>query len=287
MIYLAAAVLLSVTIVILFKYFLHFQINNLLAITTNYAVALTMSLLFFSEKAPLIQVVHKPWLAFAMITGICFIITFNTFAASSQRTGVAITAVSSKMSVIIPVLMSVLLFQGEYINLMKIIGLMMVFVSFYLIFKKQSDEHFDKKYIFLPILLFFANGTNDTLMKYSQYTFLRNSHEIYIYLAVVFSTALTLGVILCAILFILKKLRIDFKSIAAGIVLGVLNWGSTFFFFKAVGQFNASVFFPVFNVSIVALTAIFGLFIFRERLSSVNKAGLILAAISILIIAIA
>jgi len=287
MLYLIAAVLLSVTIVTLFRYFIQLGINNLVAITTNYVVALTMSLMFFNGNIQLHELSLRPWIIFAMLTGLCFIITFNTFATSSQKTGIAITAVSSKMSVIIPVIVSVLLFKGETLNFIKVTGILLVFISFYMIFKTDDKTGFNKKYLYLPALLFLANGINDSLMKYSQYTFLRSTEEIYIYLAVVFATALSIGIILCFILIIAGKLKVQLKSIFAGIFLGMLNWGSTFFFFKAVGQFNASVFFPVFNVSIVALSALIGLLVFREHLSRLNRAGLIFAAISIALIAIA
>jgi uncharacterized membrane protein len=56
--------------------------------------------------------------------------------------------------------------------------------------------------------------------------------------------------------------------------------------FKAMGYFESSFFFPVFNVSIVGLSTLIGIVFFKEKLNRTNKIGTVLAIITILLLAL-
>ena len=75
------------------------------------------------------------------------------------------------------------------------------------------------------------------------------------------------------------------KHLAAGVVLGLLNFGSTYYLMRAMDKFDSAVLFPVTNASIVGLSAMTGFFVFREKLSWINWLGVILSVIAIIIIA--
>jgi multidrug transporter EmrE-like cation transporter len=53
-----------------------------------------------------------------------------------------------------------------------------------------------------------------------------------------------------------------------------------------VGYYESTFVFPVFNVSIVGITALAGVVFFREKLSAINWLGFALAALAIIVIAI-
>ncbi len=286
MIYLLITIALSVSIISLFKLFKTLKVNNLQAITTNYIVAVFFSILMYGKDFSINTAINQSGIYFAMLTGLFFIVVFNVFAMSSQKTGVGITAVSSKMSVMIPVIAGIMFLPNEKMNVFIGIGIVLALISFWLIFKTKDGELIDKRYFILPILLFFGNGINDTLMKFSQVYFIKNSKDIHLFLAVVFATAFIIGILINVIVLIKNKVVIDKRSLAMGILLGILNFGSTFFFFKTLQVFNATVLFPIFNVGIVVSAALVGLIAFREKFSLINWFGILSAVASILFIAL-
>jgi drug/metabolite transporter (DMT)-like permease len=78
---------------------------------------------------------------------------------------------------------------------------------------------------------------------------------------------------------------VELKNVVAGILLGLLNWYSTLFVLKGLSFFQVSVFMPVYNIGVVALASLTGMFIFGEKLTRINKLGIALALVAILLIA--
>ena len=81
------------------------------------------------------------------------------------------------------------------------------------------------------------------------------------------------------------KEKLNFRSALAGTGLGILNWYSTYYFLVSLSYFDVSFYVPVFSVSIVLISALIGYFIFKEKLSRINIAGIILAAAAIILMA--
>ena len=287
MIYLVLSIVISIAVVITFRLFNKFNINNLQAITFNYIVACSFGYITIDRHISIHEIVNLPWLIYPIIIGTMFITVFNIFALSTQKVGVAITAVSSKMSVVLPVLLGIIIFRDN-LNLLKISGIIFALFAFYLTFKKDDSEPVDKRYIFLPILLFLGNGINDITMSYTKKTFGINSNgDVTLMLNIIFTTSLVIGITAVTISLIRGRAKIHFRNLIAGSILGFFNYGSTFYFLKALESFDNSVFFPVFNVAIVSLSAIVGFIFFKEKLRSINWIGICLAILAILSIAFA
>ena len=85
--------------------------------------------------------------------------------------------------------------------------------------------------------------------------------------------------------FSMNRKPLLYRNIIAGIILGLINFGSTFYILKAMGIFKSSVVFPITNAGIVSLSALIGYFFFREKLKLVNWIGIGLAIIAIIMIA--
>jgi len=79
--------------------------------------------------------------------------------------------------------------------------------------------------------------------------------------------------------------RITYRDLLAGVLMGLLNWWSTVFLMKALSQYDSLVFFPIFNASIVTIAALNGVLFFKERLRWINWLGIGLAVIAIILIA--
>lgn len=285
MIYLFLALLSSVFVSIVIKYFGKFNINNFQAITFNYVISLGVSVLLYKGNSLNTGIINETWFYYAMIIGCGFILMFNLYAFSVKKIGIALSTVSSKMSVIIPVYSGILLFNDSF-NINKIIGFLLTLLAFYLIFKKEKDIPFRKEYFWLPLLLFTTNGFNDTMQNYSQKTFLSNNNSVLLFMIIIFGIALLIGSLIIIFKLFYNKEKIQNKNIIAGFTLGLFNFFGTFFFIKAISAYQSTFIFPVFNVSLVSLTALVGYFFFKEKLRPVNWFGLLAACLAITIIAL-
>ena len=284
MIYIASVILISSLIFVTFKFFDKYKVENFQAITINYLIASICGLLIAPITDFQVEILDKPWFYYAIGIGIIFIATFLLFALSSQKAGVAITAVFSKMSVIIPVIMGIFLYS-ESLNLLKIAGIIFTFAAFFLVFYKKESSKIQWAVIILPILIFFGNGFIDTMLKYIEYHFIKN--DINFFLTVIFITAFISGFIVLLGKFAKTRKMFTLNTFIGGTVLGLLNYATTYFMIMAMSKFESNVLFPIQNVGIVMVSALFGLILFREKLSLINWIGIFAAISAILLIAIA
>jgi drug/metabolite transporter (DMT)-like permease len=284
MIYLILAVLTSTSILIIFKVFPKLKIDAVQAITVNYIVAVIFGYTQCKGGFTFANITGKSWFPFAILIGLTFISVFNVFAISTRKVGVAHTSVASKMSVVFPVLLGFIIL-GEPINALKIIGIALAFLAFYLTFKTRGSTRIYLPYIFFPLVLFIGNGFNDSMLKIIQVYHIRDDFQEF--LTMVFLTALFAGITIAFVIRSQTRKPFHWNSIPSGILLGILNWYSTYFFMVGMKYFDISVYIPVFNVALVALSSITGYLIFKERLSLINWSGIILAMLSIIMIAAA
>lgn len=281
--YLLLAILLSTAILIAFKIFERLHIHITQAIVTNYLVAALFGF-FISDHVTITSIKQSSWFNLAIASGIMLIITFYIFAISAQKAGIAITSVSGKMSVVIPICIGIF-FYKEHVNFIKIIGITCAIFAFFLTFYKNRTENISAKknlFILLPLLLFLGNGVNDSLLKHAEKFYIENN--LTLFLSSAFLISFMIGICILFFSVFIKKIKIQFKNIIAGTILGLLNWGSTLYFLKSLRIFENMIVFPVFNVSVVALSSLFGYFVFRENLTKTNWVGILLAISSIILI---
>ena len=281
--FLILALFFSTCIFVAFKYFTRFGINILPSITINYLTATLLGIFSRMEVFSIIGIVQAPWFFMAVLTGMAFILTFFTFALSTQKVGVAMTVVSGKMSIILSVAVGFLLLAEPY-NFAKIAGIVLAIIALYLTNKSKTDEHIDKKYLFLPVLIFFGTGANDSLMKLSGVYF-PNRDEI-LFLTATFFSAFVIGFAFLIYKYYNKTLNIKYKDVFAGVLLGIFNWLSTLYFMKGLFVLPISLFVPVFNAALVLIAAVFGYFFFGEKLTLLNRFGIAMALIAIAVVAL-
>jgi drug/metabolite transporter (DMT)-like permease len=284
MILLLIAILFYVGIFVTFKLFSRYNISNFTAIMINYLVASLTGLLAFGGFSKLGTIINAPWIWVAVIIGILFVIVFYLFAICSQKLSVTMTAMSSKMSVVIPVFALLYLFN-DAITPLKIAGLVLVILSLYLIMKPDEKTRIDKKYLFIPISIFIGAGVSDTLFGYAKRTFeITSSTDSALFVSTIFGISFILGIIIFPFTIKRGKPLMVKADLIGGFALGIINFLAVFFFTYAQGYFQASVFFPIFNVGVVALSALTGLIFFKERLNKYNYIGLAISLIAIALI---
>ncbi|MDY0342476.1 MAG: DMT family transporter [Lentimicrobium sp.] len=285
MIYLIFAILASTFILVTLKVFEQFKVNRFVAIALNYLVGAIFGLSYIQWDINIAQVSHSPWFYMALTTAFLLVCGFVLFSFSASKAGITLTAISSRMSVIIPVLFGLLMF-GDEAGFVKISGIVLALLALILTLWGNGDKKFRLKLIFLPLLVFLFAGLNDSAVKITQALFLSNETTDYVsYAATAFVFAFILSSVVVLVIQPKTRQRINLNTLIAGVILGLLNWASIFFMLKGLNQVEVSVFIPLLNVSVVSLSTLIGYSFFKEKISLINFIGIMLAVVAILLIA--
>tara|TARA_R110002096_G_scaffold21043_7_gene68715 strand:- start:68341 stop:69213 length:873 start_codon:yes stop_codon:yes gene_type:complete len=281
MIWLVLSIICSTLIFVIFKYFDQFKIDNLQAIIVNYIVASSLGMALRGFDTSIIEIPEKNWFWSAFILGIIFIWLFRLMALASQKIGVSVVSITVKMSLVIPVLFGVFYYH-ESIGLVKVLGISIALLAVYLTTAKDKAKKSSGLYIKLPLILFFGSGIMDTFINFNQEEIV-SPEEHGLFTSSIFGMAAVFGSILLMVQHFRSKIKLEIKNIWAGIILGIPNYGSIYFLIRSLNHNNmeSSIVFPINNVGIVALSVLFAVLLFSEKLNVKNKIGIALALISI------
>tara|TARA_R110002049_G_scaffold45022_2_gene131596 strand:- start:13464 stop:14312 length:849 start_codon:yes stop_codon:yes gene_type:complete len=280
------SILFSTGLFVIFKYFGVYKVDVLKAIFINYIVAFSMGFLLAERQIPINEIYLEPWFPGSLVLGALFVSIFFVMAMTAQRNGVSVTSIAGKMSVVIPVLFGVFLYN-ESVTFLKILGIIIALVAVYLSSVKE-DKSENTGTLLFPVLLFLGSGAIDTILKYVQVNHVADE-DVSIFSGSLFGIAAIFAVLILAIKSIKKREAFGVKNVIAGIILGVPNYYSIVFLIKALQNknFESSTLFTINNVAIVIVSTLVGLLLFKEKFSLKNKIGVALAILGIVLVTIA
>ncbi|PQJ78793.1 DMT family transporter [Polaribacter porphyrae] len=287
MIYLVLSILFSSGLFVIFKYFGIYKIEVLKAIFINYIVAFILGFLFAERSINVTSIPNQPWFLGAVFLGALFVSIFFVMAMTSQKNGVSVASVAGKMSVVIPVLFGVILYQ-ESVTFLKVIGIIIALIAVYLASSKEEKSTHKNVSLLFPILLFFGSGAIDTTLKFVEVNYVPKE-DVSIFSGILFGIAAFFAFIILSVQYLKKRKPFGVKNIIAGIILGVPNYFSIIFLIKALQTkgFESSTLFTINNVGIVILSTLIGIVLFKEQFSTKNKMGVVLAILGIVIVTFA
>ena len=286
MIFLLLSILFSTGLFVIFKYFGIYKIDVLKAIFVNYIVAFSMGFFFAERQIPISEIYLEPWFSGALFLGALFVSIFFVMAMTAQKNGVSVTSIAGKMSVVVPVVFGIILYN-ESVTFLKIAGIIMALIAVYLSSVKEEKSEKNGT-LLLPILLFIGSGTIDTLLKYIQENYV-SDEDVSIFSGSLFGIAGAFAFFILVIKTLKKREAFGYKNIIAGIILGIPNYYSIIFLIKALQNknFESSTLFTINNVAIVVVSTLVGLFFFKEKFSIKNRIGVAMAILGIILVTIA
>lgn len=212
-------------------------------------------------------------------------------AFSAQKVGVAVTSVVSKISLVIPFLFSLYLYNENF-TFLKGCGVALAMLSVVLTCLRGKAETTRRDgfaaywLIVVPLIIFVWSGLLDTMVKFTEQRFL-NEANYDRYLVTAFGIAAGLGSLSLIILYLMGMQRFSRKALLAGICIGIPNYFSMWCLVKVLKNYagNSSAIIPVNNMGIVLLSSVMAWVIFREKLTRINWIGILLALVAIAMIA--
>ena len=299
MVFLVFSILSSAAIYVIFKFLDRFKIKTFNVIIINYITATVLGILLTNSQADIFPIYKNAWFPYSIFIGIMFIIMFVVIAKSSQVVGIAVTTISNKMSVIIPIAVSIIIDPLDVLTNLKATGIILAVLAVFLsVYQKPARRQvgrkveFDPRNIYLPIILFLGMGLVDSFVKYAQQYHVADD-VLPIFTVILFAMAAIAGLITKALRRTPFKELIETKNLLWGIGLGICNYGSLYFLIKAlnyksrVGEsLDGSIVFGINNLGVITLSVLIGLIVFKERFLKINWVGIILSLIAIYILSI-
>ena len=279
------SILFSSLIFVIFKLFDTHKIQTFYAIIINYITACLVGVLYYNKPIQLYEIPKNDWFYGTLFLGVLFILVFNLMAKTSQRLGVSVASVATKMSFVIPVILGLVLYN-EKLSFFKTSGIILALAAVYFASVKDTPRAIQKRSLLLPVMVFLGSGIIDASIKYMEENHV-STNEFPIFSATVFGAAACTGILFILLRSFKKPLKLNFKNVLGGIVLGIPNFFSIFFLLRALQNetLNSASIFTLNNVAIVMFSTLLGIVLFKEKISSKNWGGIFLAVISIILVA--
>jgi drug/metabolite transporter (DMT)-like permease len=283
MIYVLLSVVCSVLVSVLLKLARRFDIDVGQAIAWNYVVAGALAALLLQPSLATLREPGAPWLALAAL-GILLPTIFLALAASVRHAGIVRSDAAQRLSLLLSLLAAFALF-GEHLTDLKGFGIALGLLSLLCMVWRNGQHTAERGAAgwLYPLLVFAGFGTIDILFK----RVAQAGVPLGASLQAMFALALLVAFALQGWRRANGQTRFTARSALGGVLLGLANFGNILFYLRghrALPQHPALVFASM-NIGVVALGAVVGLLLFRERLSRLNLAGVALAAAAIGVIA--
>jgi drug/metabolite transporter (DMT)-like permease len=286
---------LSAGLFLIFRAFNQLKINTFQAIVTNYWTCVVTALLYVWDFEAVSRISWEDlWVKVPLGLGFIFIGTFYLMGFVAQNISISASSVAAKISLIIPVLFNLFFFNTDKkFDGLNYLGLVCVFVAIFLTSSKVESKEPQAKTqkswgnIVLISLIFLMSGAIDTSINWVTQTSAKDATSQALFSMLIFAVAGVIGVSILLKKVIVEKEKVEMKNILGGIVLGVVNYFSVVFMIRSLQvEFsnNGAFFFPVFNIAIILFSTVFAIILFKERLNTRNKVGILVAMIAILLI---
>jgi len=259
-----------------------YHIDVYQAITWNYSIAIVLSWLFL--KPQLGNLGNAPFYLYGLL-GLLLPLLFVILAASVKATGIVRTDAAQRLSLFIPVAAAFLIFS-EAPDTARIIGLAIGLAAVVCLIPWQQQTHNKKapanSWIYL-LVVFIGMGIIDVLFKQVA---LVKEISTGTSLFIVYTLAFIIALIGLLYQVFTKTMRFSWPHIFIGWLLGIANFGNILFYIKAHQSLakNPSIVFSSMNIGVIIFGTLIGVFIFKEKLSTFNKIGILLAIIAITVI---
>jgi drug/metabolite transporter (DMT)-like permease len=266
---------------VMFKLARRYHIDVLQAITWNFTAAIVLLLII---NKPLITlqtfsvISIYPYLALGILLPTLFLM----IAASIRINGIVLTTIVERLALFIPLVISYLIFNKTLDNIELTAIVLSVGAILFIIPWKRTAKRSSGGWMYL-IVIFIGMGMILTLLRQVAQNVIPNITS----LLLVFILAFIVSLIFLGIHIVRKKTRFSWPHILIGWIMGFAFYGYITFNLQIHEVMNTQprAAFSALNVGIITLAMMIGLFIFNERLTKLNKIGIFLALVAIIVIA--
>ncbi|HON18252.1 MAG TPA: hypothetical protein PK990_03695 [Salinivirgaceae bacterium] len=284
MLHLILSILSSTLILVIFKIAGKKNLPAIFLVILNYFSASAIGFALTGSALTNILVSYRNiWLPVSIV-GAIYVFTFFLIGETTKKAGIAITTIAAKMSFIIPISLSLWIDANDVLSVDKLLLLTAAFVAVFLSVYNKSENN-SKEWLY-PTLLFIFLGLADSVVKYMQTFHIQSDKTSAEFSSMVFSVSALCSIVVW-IFYGKERLQIfKIKTVLLGLLVGILNFSSLYFFINALNavKINNSIVISINNIGIVLLSLTIGLFWFKEKLNRINKIGIALSILLIIVL---
>ena len=242
----------------------------------NYLVCLTLGAGYAKYRIfPVNETGFSVILGLGILSGVLFLVSFILFQVNTQKNGVVLSAIFMKLGLLVPIVMSILLF-GELPTAVQAIGFCIAVAAIIGINYQKDDGN--SKFSMGLIFLLLVGGSADVMAKiYEEYGTLALSD---LFLFYTFAVAF----ILCVGVVIWNKERPGKAEFLYGALIGIPNFFSSKFLIAALKDVPAVIAYPTYSVATILIVTLAGVFIFKETLSKRQWYALIAILVALVLL---
>jgi drug/metabolite transporter (DMT)-like permease len=307
MVSLAFAVACSVAIGMIFKHAGRRQLDRTALLTVNYAAAVGVAVVLLVLGGRDVQTgltLTSGIMTLGVATGALLIAGFFALAWATEVAGMSLAIGVMRVSVVVPFLASWLVW-GEVPTVPQGIGMGLAMGAFFLLAHRRSAPEpvpagasaapegeptatwaapsVDWHAAGVLALTFCLGGAVDVSMKAFEEGFGAGNSRV-LFLLMAFGVAFLVGAVIVLRRGVQRGHWPGGATVAWGVVLGIVNYGSLEFLLRAIRQLPGPFVFPANNIAIMTLAALLGVTIWKEHLSRPNRIGLVLAGVALLLL---
>jgi drug/metabolite transporter (DMT)-like permease len=239
----------------------------------NYVMAMALALMMSGTEK---LAIGAGWGAAGLAMGIGFVAGFVMLMRGLKEIGLAIPTSAARLSMLIPVTGSILLFN-ERPSLPQIAGIIAGVAAFVLLGlaqrRRDTAAQLDLGAIGILVSIFVIVGTTDFGMKIAKTNGVDgDALTVYIFGA---------ASLICWTWVALGRTKVTGRDLMLGALLGIPNYFSVYFLLLALGRLDASIVFPSVSAGAVVLVTIVAVIFWKEHPNGTAWMGIALAAIAV------
>ena len=245
-------------------------------LAANYLVCLALALCYLVPD-PVFPQAHGlgRTALLGLVNGFLFLCGFVMIQRNTRVHGVVLTAIFSRLGVLVPTALAVTLFR-EVPTPMQVLGFLLALAAIFMINGEKGAG--SRGFRLALVVMLLLNGSCDAMAKvYEQFGSPALSEH---FLVCSFFFALLFNVLLV----LYKRERPGLTDFCFGALLGIPNYYVARFLLRAVESLPAVIVYPSFSVGTIVVTTAAGVLLFREKISRRQGVaiGVILVALVLL-----
>lgn len=215
------------------------------------------------------------------VSGFLYLAALIVYAHSIRKNGAVLSSVFTRLGVLVPIFVSVVLF-GERPTPLQGLGILVAVLAAVVMNglpKKGQDQGVTPGVAIVPLLLaLLFNGASDSMSKIFTQLGARQDDGLFVFYIFLFAGIFTL------ILLLREKQKPTRRDVLLGILVGVPNFFSSRLLLAALTELPAFLVYPSYSVGAILVISAASFILFRERLNrrQLGAVGMILGALVLL-----
>lgn len=286
MIYFILSVFFAILLLVNFRMHAKFGVDTSLTILLNYPICFLTGWAVQPNALPF----HWPDMPYSLgmvALGLGFVVTFLLTGFSTQKNGMATTSLANNISLVIPVLFNLLIWNrgGVTWTWQIIVGLLLAFGAIYFCSPKMEGKGQNKSLTAL-LLVFVGYGITNTAFNFLNAEVATEAGGTIPFMLMIVAGAVGASVLELIRGTMLGKFTWNKASIMAALPLGLPNFFSFYFLLKTLDYFgnNGAIVLPIFNIGVIVGSTAVAYVFFKEKISGRQSIGISLGCIAIVLL---